>query len=93
MHLSEDYQAFALHRAGERRLQDELELRRRVDERVADATAAAAATGAIPGAESGPEPGDGVTDGARRRRGIRQVLPKRLRPLWPTRPAIGPGAA
>ncbi|WP_430645185.1 hypothetical protein [Agromyces sp. GXS1127] len=83
MYLSEDYQVFTLHRAGEHRLQRELELRRQVAERIAEAAAEAADA----------EAGDGVTDGARHRRGIRQLLPRRLRPLSPTRPAIGPGAA
>jgi hypothetical protein len=52
-------------------------------ERVAE-TAAAAAAG---------EAGEGVTDVARPRRGIRRFLPRRLRPLAPPHPAIGPGAA
>lgn len=77
MHLSEDYWVFELHQAGERRLLRELELRRRIDERNAEAADAA----------------EGVTDGARSRRGIRQLLPRRLRPLSPTRPAADPGAA
>lgn len=80
MHLSEDYWVFELHQAGERRLLRELELRRRLDERNAEAAEAAEAP-------------DGVTDGARSRRGIRQLLPRRLRPLSPTRPAADPCAA
>ncbi|GAA1059177.1 hypothetical protein [Agromyces bracchium] len=83
MYLSEDFQVFELHRAGERRLQRELELRRRIDERIAEAAAQAAGT----------EAGEGMTDAARPRRGIRQLLPRRLRPLSPPRPTIGPGAA
>jgi hypothetical protein len=83
MHLSEDYWVFELHQAGERRLLRELELRRQIDERIAEAAAAAQAA----------ESGDGVTDGARPRRGIRHLLPRRPRPLSPPRPAIGPGAA
>jgi len=31
---------------------------------------------------------DGVTDAARSRRGIRALLPRRLRPLQPPRPAL-----
>lgn len=77
MHLSEDYWVFELHQAGERRLLRELELRRRIDERNAEAAEAA----------------EGVTDVANSRRGIRQLLPRRLRPLTPTRPAVDPGAA
>lgn len=77
MHLSEDYWVFELHQAGERRLLRELELRRRIDERNAEAAEAA----------------EGVTDVANSRRGIRQLLPRRLRPLSPTRPAVDPGAA
>ncbi|MBM7503829.1 hypothetical protein ACFPER_10110 [Agromyces aurantiacus] len=81
MHLSDDYWVFELHRSGERRLRHELERRRQADERIAEAAAEAA------------EAGEGATDGARTRRGIRQLLPRRLRPLSPSRPAIGPGAA
>jgi len=38
------------------------------------------------------EAGDGMTDAARPRRGIRQLLPRRLRPVLPARP-IAWGAA
>ena len=77
MHLSEDYWVFELHQAGERRLLRELELRRRIDERNAEAARAA-------------EP---ATADARSRRGIRRLLPRRMRPLAPTRPAVEPGTA
>jgi hypothetical protein len=83
MHLSEDFQVFERHRADASRLEHELERRRRMVERVAE-TAAAAAAG---------EAGEGMTDVARPRRGIRRFLPRRLRPLAPPHPAIGPGAA
>lgn len=79
MHLSEDYWVFELHRAGERRLQRELEQRRRIDERMAEAQVTAPSTGA--------RADDDATDAARRRRGIRRLLPRRLRPLPPARPA------
>ena len=86
MNLSEDYWVFELHQAGERRLLRELELRRRIDERIAEAATAAAAVAAA-------EAGDGVSDGASPRRGIRRLLPRRLRPPAPSRSAIGSGAA
>lgn len=67
MYLSEDYWVFELHQAGERRLMRELERRRVVDERLAESA----------------EAGQGMTDAARPRRGIRQLLPRRLRPVLP----------
>ena len=73
MNLSADYQVFELRQAGEQRLLRDLERRRVVAERLAE-------TG---------EPGTGVTDAARPRRSIRQLLPSRLRPVMPTRPAVG----
>lgn len=72
MYLSEDYQVFELRRADEQRLQRDLERRRVIDERLAESA----------------EAGQGMTDAARPRRGIRQLLPRRLGPLTPTRPAI-----
>ena len=71
MNLSEDYFVFELRHAGERRLLRDLERRRVIDERLAEAT----------------EAGQGMTDAARPRRSIRQLLPRRLRPLTPMRPA------
>lgn len=71
MHLSDDYIAFELHRRAEERLSRELEVRRRIRERAAEVA----------------EAGEGVTDAARPRRGIRALLPRRLRPLAPPRPA------
>jgi hypothetical protein len=67
MYLSEDYWVFELHQAGERRLMRELERRRVVDERLAESA----------------EAGQGMTDAARPRRSIRQLLPRRLRPVLP----------
>jgi len=67
MYLSEDYWVFELHQAGERRLMRELERRRVVDERLAETA----------------EAGQGMTDAARPRRSIRQLLPRRLRPVLP----------
>jgi hypothetical protein len=67
MYLSEDYWVFELHQAGERRLLRDLERRRVVDERLAESA----------------EAGQGMTDAARTRRGIRQLLPRRLRPVLP----------
>ena len=67
MYLSEDYWVFELHQAGERRLMRELERRRVVDERLAESA----------------EAGKGMTDAARPRRSIRQLLPRRLRPVLP----------
>ncbi len=71
MHLSDDYIVFELHRRAEERLSRELEVRRRIRERAAEVA----------------EAGEGVTDAARPRRGIRALLPRRLRPLAPPRPA------
>ena len=80
MYQSEDYSVFELHRLGESRLLQELERRRVIDERLAEAAAAEAADLAA-----------GVTDAARPRRGIRALLPGRLRPLAPTRRPALPG--
>lgn len=71
MHLSDDYIVFELHRRAEERLSRELEVRRRIRERAAEVA----------------EAGEGVTDAARPRRGIRALLPRRLRSLAPPRPA------
>jgi len=70
---SADYAVFELHQLGEQRMLVELERRRVVAERLAEAQHL----------ESG------VTDAARPRRGIRALLPRRLRPLTPPRPAVG----
>ena len=70
MNLSEDFQVVAIGRSGEQRLQRHLERRRIIAERLAEAA----------------ELGDGVTDAAHPRRGIRQLLPRRLRPVMPARP-------
>ncbi|KRE28915.1 hypothetical protein [Agromyces sp. Soil535] len=69
MYQSEDYFVLQLHRAGDERLLHELELRRVIAERRAETA----------------EAGEGVTDAARPRRGIRALLPRRLRPLAPPR--------
>ena len=71
MNLSEDYFVFELRQAGHQRLLRDLERRRVIDERLAEAT----------------EAGQGMTDAARPRRSIRQLLPRRMRPLTPPRPA------
>ena len=72
MYLSEDYFVFEIHQNGEQRLLRELERRRVINERLAEAASAA----------------EGVTDAARPRRGLRALLPRRLRPLQPPRPAM-----
>lgn len=75
MDLGNHYTVFELRVLDEQRLQHQLEQRRaiaeRVAERVAETTSAA----------------EWVTDAARPRRGIRALLPRRLRPLTPPRPA------
>ncbi|GAA1805315.1 hypothetical protein [Agromyces neolithicus] len=71
MYLSEDYVSHELHRAAEQRMLRDLERRRVIAERAAETAAA----------------GDGVTDAGRLRRGIRALLPRRLGPLTPPRPA------
>lgn len=73
MNHSADHVVFELHQLGEQRLLDELERRRVVAERLAETQHL----------ESG------VTDAARPRRGIRALLPRRLRPLSPPRPIYG----
>jgi hypothetical protein len=70
MYLSEDYVSAQLHRAAEQRMLRDLERRRVIAQRAAEDAAAA----------------EGVTDAARPRRGIRALLPRRLRPLTPPRP-------
>lgn len=75
MNASTDYWVFELHQAAERRLTHDLERRRVIAERLAEQVDA--------------EAGQGVTDAARPRRGIRQLLPRRLRPLLPPRAAAG----
>lgn len=72
MYLSDDYVSFELARHAEQHLLRELERRRVIAERLAEVTVI----------------GEGVTDASRPRRGIRALLPRRLRPLVPpTRPA------
>ncbi|WP_448809000.1 hypothetical protein [Agromyces bauzanensis] len=71
MYHSADYVVSELHRLDEQRLLQQLERRRVVAERIAEVAGAA----------------DGATDAARLRRGIRALLPRRLRPLTPPRPA------
>ncbi|MEV1131117.1 hypothetical protein [Agromyces sp. NPDC049794] len=73
MHHSADHVVFELHQLGEQRLLDELERRRVVAERLAETQHLE----------------NGMTDAARPRRGIRALLPRRLRPLSPPRPALG----
>ena len=68
MYLSEDYIVFELHQQGEQRMLRELERRRVINERLA---------------ESATDAADGMTDAATPRRGIRALLPRRLRPLQP----------
>lgn len=70
MYLSEDYVAGHLHRAAGQQMLRDLERRRVIAERTAEIAEAA----------------EGVTDAARPRRGIRALLPRRLRPLTPQRP-------
>ena len=73
MYLSEDYASLELARHAEQQLLRDLERRRVIAERLAEVAAA----------------GEGVTDAARSRRGIRALLPRRLRPLQPQpRPGI-----
>jgi hypothetical protein len=67
MYLSEDYASLELARHAEQQLLRDLERRRVIAERLAEVADA----------------GDGVTDAARSRRGIRALLPRRLRPLQP----------
>ena len=67
MDLGNHYTVFELRVLDEQRLQHQLEQRRVVAERIAETAEAA----------------DGVTDAARPRRGIRALLPRRLRPLAP----------
>ena len=73
MYLSEDYASLELARHAEQQLLRDLERRRVIAERLAEVPAA----------------GEGVTDATRSRRGIRALLPRRLRPLHPQpRPGI-----
>ena len=73
MNLSQDFEVVQARRADEQRLHRDLERRRVIAERLAETT----------------EAGNGVTDAARPRRSIRQLLPRRLRPVTPSRPAFG----
>jgi len=70
MYLSEGYASLELARHADQQLLRDLERRRVIAERLAEVADA----------------GEGVTDAARRRRGIRALLPGRLRPLAPARP-------
>ena len=72
MHLSDHDTVLDLRRLDEVRLGRELEHRRVRAERAAEIAEAAG----------------GVTDAAPTRRGIRALLPRRLRPLTPPRPAV-----
>ena len=73
MNLSEGYVSLHLARFAEQEMLRDLERRRVIAERLAEVA----------------EAGEGVTDAARPRRGIRALLPRRLRPLEPTRrPAL-----
>jgi len=67
MQLSEGYVSLELARFAEQEMLRDLERRRVIAERLAEVAAA----------------GEGVTDAARPRRGIRALLPRRLRPLQP----------
>ncbi|GAA4385356.1 hypothetical protein [Agromyces bauzanensis] len=71
MYQSADHVVWELHRLGEQRMLEELERRRVVAERLAETRDAEA----------------GVTDAASSRRGIRALLPRKLRPLTPPRTA------
>ncbi|MBT2499134.1 hypothetical protein J7E25_08500 [Agromyces sp. ISL-38] len=68
MYLSEGYVSLELARHAEQQLLIELERRRVINERQAEAAAHAA---------------EGMTDAPSPRRGIRALLPRRLRPLQP----------
>ncbi len=70
MYLSEDFVAGELHRSTEQRMLRDLERRRVIAQRAAET----------------PEAAEGVTDAARPHRGIRALLPRRLRGLTPPRP-------
>jgi hypothetical protein len=91
MYLSEDYFVFHIHEQGEQRLLRELERRRVIAERAAERAAELAAERAAARDTEPVDPAQGVTDAARPRRGIRALLPRRLRPLAPPRPAHGHG--
>lgn len=67
MYLSEGFVSLELARFAEHQLPRDLERRRVIAERLAEVADA----------------GEGVTDAARSRRGIRALLPRRLRPLAP----------
>lgn len=72
MHLSEGYVSLELARHAEQQLMRDLERRRLVAERAAEIE----------------DPAAGVADARRLRRGIRALLPRRLRSLYPPpRPA------
>jgi hypothetical protein len=67
MYLNEGYVSPELARHAEQQLLRDLERRRVIAERLAEI----------------PDAGEGVTDAARSGRGIRALLPRRLRPLQP----------
>lgn len=71
MYLSGGYVSLELARFAEQELRRDLERRRVIAERLAEVADA----------------GEGVTDAARPHRSIRALLPRRLRPLAPKRPA------
>lgn len=72
MYLSEDYVSLELARHAEQQMLRDLERNRVIAERTAEIADAA----------------EGVTDAARPHRGIRALLPRRLRPMQPPRPAL-----
>jgi hypothetical protein len=72
MYLSDGYASLELARFAEQQMLRDLERQRVIAERLAEVAGA----------------GEGVTDAARPRRGIRALLPGRLRPLQPPRPAL-----
>lgn len=72
MYLSEDYVSLELARHAEQQMLRDLERNRAIAERTAEIADAA----------------EGVTDAARPHRGIRALLPRRLRPTQPPRPAL-----
>lgn len=72
MYLSDGYASLELARFAEQQMLRDLERQRVIAERLAEVAGA----------------GEGVTDAARPNRGIRALLPRRLRPLHPPRPAL-----
>lgn len=77
MDLGNHYTVLELRRLDEQRLHHQLEQRRMIAERIIETAEAAEA----------------VTDAAHPRRGIRALLPRRLRSLTPPRPAAPRPAA